>query len=692
MSLSPPVATSPLPTSQVSSSTPAQDDELLSPSKGHISSPLSDPVIPPWPLNAPKKASFRRSAHLLPRASTFAAQSPQLSERESIFALHYTPSQDALITPVEEGAVALSSPKKLRTVTEMEVALAPPSAALATNQVDNKQPHALRQTHSTFVPDLNSIGQDIRPLPTSRPRVASEGHTWTKRIPLPISKSGSARNSRPQPAMENHEQEDANMIQHSSTQKADVQPLSLKQALQERGSRSERSSSRGRNHIEKSIEATLANVEPGKNVRSRKASHVMGIFRETVAPGVDQRPVLGRQKSTLGQGESILKTKDLATKRSSPTAVLPTDEYFAKTASTPLLEDLEPPKSPSPVASPGANKAQAVEARGRSRIGAHSPSQPQTEEEHSRLRPIHDPYFRKHDELKSAKSSQPPFPPSLLQEIREHHNVLPLRVQGTAVTSGLVKLSERDQEDHSAERQQNRPEEQEKLQDDEEHMYKMVYYPHPGPTAEEIAKFKSPGDESPEIEPLEESGMLVRNTTRESHESGQTVDSTPSEHIDISVHSKHGKSVFHGDYYHDDEEKEERLSAKRVPSLENQLPPAALSASESEPESGDEVGYLSQTDDGEITPTATPRAPSSLLGRKKSKLEGPKGAVVLQPYSDQVGGHSQIYALTKRAIMKQLNNRENEFYELIEVNHPDMLKFLPRLVVISLVPCISAVS
>jgi inositol-hexakisphosphate kinase len=520
-------------------------------------------------------------------------------------------------------------------------------------------------------------------VPTSRPRVASEGHTWTKRIPLPISKSGSARNSRPQPAMETDVQEDADILQNPNTQITDVQPSSLKQALQGRGTRSERSSSRGRIHIEKSIEATLANVEPGKNVRSRKASHVMGIFRENVAPGEDQKPVFARQKSTLGQEESIQSTKHFAAKTSSPTAVLPTEDYFTKTASTPLLEDLQPPKSPSPVASPSANKSNAAEPRGRSKLGPSSPISSKTPEEVSPLRPIHDPYFRKHDELKSAKSSQPPIPASLLREIREHHNVLPLRTQGTAVTSGTVKLPKPDVDDNAVERQGTRHEGPAKVEDDEEHMYKMVYYPHPGPTAEEIAKFKSPGDESPEIEPLEESERLVHDTIRQPQDSGKTVDSSPSEHIDISVHSKHGKSVFHGDYYPEDEETEERTTTKRVPSLKTHLPPAALSASESEPESGDENGYLSQTDEGETTPTATPRGPSSLLSRRKSKSEGPKGAVVLQPYSDQVGGHSQIYALTKRAIMKQLNNRENEFYELIEINHPDMLKFLPRSVVIT---------
>ena len=39
-----------------------------------------------------------------------------------------------------------------------------------------------------------------------------------------------------------------------------------------------------------------------------------------------------------------------------------------------------------------------------------------------------------------------------------------------------------------------------------------------------------------------------------------------------------------------------------------------------------------------------------------------------------------MFRFSRRAVCKQLNNRENEFYERIEQRHPDMLRFLPRLV------------
>ncbi|KAF2093064.1 SAICAR synthase-like protein, partial [Rhizodiscina lignyota] len=52
--------------------------------------------------------------------------------------------------------------------------------------------------------------------------------------------------------------------------------------------------------------------------------------------------------------------------------------------------------------------------------------------------------------------------------------------------------------------------------------------------------------------------------------------------------------------------------------------------------------------------------------------------VELKPYDHQVGGHSTVYRFSRRAVCKQLNNRENVFYETVERSHPELLDFLPR--------------
>lgn len=58
--------------------------------------------------------------------------------------------------------------------------------------------------------------------------------------------------------------------------------------------------------------------------------------------------------------------------------------------------------------------------------------------------------------------------------------------------------------------------------------------------------------------------------------------------------------------------------------------------------------------------------------------EQPLDAIELVPYRHQVGGHTTVWRFSKKAVCKQLNNRENEFYEQIERHHPDLLPFLPR--------------
>ncbi|KAK0706768.1 hypothetical protein B0T26DRAFT_727964 [Lasiosphaeria miniovina] len=56
----------------------------------------------------------------------------------------------------------------------------------------------------------------------------------------------------------------------------------------------------------------------------------------------------------------------------------------------------------------------------------------------------------------------------------------------------------------------------------------------------------------------------------------------------------------------------------------------------------------------------------------------PLEAIELIPYKHQVGGHTTLWRFSRRAVCKQLNNRENEFYEKVEKYHRDLLAFLPR--------------
>lgn len=75
-------------------------------------------------------------------------------------------------------------------------------------------------------------------------------------------------------------------------------------------------------------------------------------------------------------------------------------------------------------------------------------------------------------------------------------------------------------------------------------------------------------------------------------------------------------------------------------------------------------------------------APSSdappLAEDKQVVTKAPREAIDLIPYKHQVGGHTTLWRFSKRAVCKQLNNRENEFYETVEHYHPALLKFMPR--------------
>ncbi|KAG8906455.1 hypothetical protein FRB99_006872, partial [Tulasnella sp. 403] len=59
--------------------------------------------------------------------------------------------------------------------------------------------------------------------------------------------------------------------------------------------------------------------------------------------------------------------------------------------------------------------------------------------------------------------------------------------------------------------------------------------------------------------------------------------------------------------------------------------------------------------------------------------------VPLQPFRNQVGGHSSIYKFTKRAVCKPLVSRENLFYEAVEREAPPLLAYIPRYLGVMLV-------
>ncbi len=396
-------------------------------------------------------------------------------------------------------------------------------------------------------------------------------------------------------------------------------------AVMKEGSRTERSVSRGRQHVEKSIEATVKNPESSGTARSRKASHMMGIF--------DPRSDIERPSSVVGElSRQIAESREASKSSSRPATPATQDAVAGWTA----LRD-----------SSGSFDTAAPDARvTNGQAGAlDSKAVPPLKHEH-------DPYYRQQD-----LAEQPHVPSNLLEEIRGAYRRKKTdeTVQGAKTETTLA----------GDPRKPSGPRE-----DEEEHISAAVYYPHPGPSPEDIERFTSPDEvvADKKAQARKPGVNTILSTDKPVDVPGAT------EHIDISVVSKNDKKLFHGNYRPVDETQSDLPSPALSP-VEEVPASAIISASESELESGDEYGLTSQTDDMSTTPTQR-----STLSRKPSEARVPhtRAKVVLEPYKHQVGGHSTIFRFSRRAVCKQLNNRENEFYERIEHRHPDMLKFLPR--------------
>lgn len=96
--------------------------------------------------------------------------------------------------------------------------------------------------------------------------------------------------------------------------------------------------------------------------------------------------------------------------------------------------------------------------------------------------------------------------------------------------------------------------------------------------------------------------------------------------------------------------------------------------------------HRSQQQTTKTTAPREPRLTSSGMGRRSSRassidtptLTAPLPSVQLQPFKNQVGGHRSIFRFSQKAVCKPLASRENQFYEAVERDHPELLDFIPQ--------------
>ncbi|KAI4708366.1 hypothetical protein J4E89_006990 [Alternaria sp. Ai002NY15] len=576
---------------------------------------------------------------------------PQLDERDSIFATTYLVSDSPISSPRASARnVDSANDAPEHSLAEM-AAPAPPQRRLM-------DPPIIRRKHSTLPPPSSIDHQAVLTTPFNPRAAIAAGMTFD------------AIHHSPPPYMSPVD----SPVQHPTTPpRPELQYEALLESDERRRNREWREGKpvpfKGNMildqpvmdvEMEKKIEATLAKTEQPTSARSRKASHYLRVFKDgdpTEEPKkkdnkTKERPSAERTLSALseeGSTETIglidqLRRASLASSVVQSPLGGPTDSYFDAKAA---------PRTESGVASPPPN--------GSTRPDASS------QDKHK-------------------------FPRRLLEDIRGFGNLTPgadprssfsrslptsavEKVHAHAPTNGATPYDEPSdyfQVKDGGDKERT-PGSEEDEESEKEQISSALYFPHRRlKTSEQVPT--EPQNRDREVNAVDKRASTHEVAGPKGWATEKDVQ-TPQE-VEISLKAQDTNQCLHGDISTATslkKDKEQPLTA-----------PDALSA-ESESESHAEstqshLGYESSaTDDLGTTPTATShKQEAKAAAPQVAQPPAPLGAVELKPYDHQVGGHSTVYRFSRRAVCKQLNNRENEFYETVERQHPELLEFLPR--------------
>jgi inositol-hexakisphosphate kinase len=400
--------------------------------------------------------------------------------------------------------------------------------------------------------------------------------------------------------------------------------------------------------VEKSVAEALAGIEP--NSRSRKASHSLRFFREGLP---EEKPKRREPKDSGRLKDKLPRMKDLV-----PSDIGNTDD---DNNTNPL------DKATDDSASLG-NETPVITFDGTGQSGES-------------------------DSLSGGAPRQVEkrpnaLPAQLLDDLRKQHNLTPAPSRGFSFSRSLplteserVKSSGEPQEEPNNDIAQATTSEKKSITRDEdeesgeEQISSALFVPH------------KTSHDSPEREVLgrgdqDQSGSLSQQIGRAGSEEWLVEHEVPPRGGDDIVV---GKASPHDllEAIHDHSPNQERDHYFPDTLHSPDLPYDAVS----------EAGYSTKdeessfTDDTETTPTGRSNGRRYMSNNHKDHLhrhqqiaKAPLEAIELIPYRHQVGGHTTMWRFSKRAVCKQLNNRENEFYERIERDHPKLLKFMPRYV------------
>ena len=470
------------------------------------------------------------------------------------------------------------------------------------------------------------------------------------------------------------------------------------EALSEESKRSSNHHSSGR--VDRQIEATMNDAEPSSNARSRKSSHMLGLFRENASP---QEGHKGTRKSKRISSEFMddgsdkrARDPDNLSKTNGHARATKSDEWLRVDVGRPGLQpsqlsDQGEASHPEEPQVPESHQ-QSSRSASKSVLGSNTGEIRSTSQMAQRARSSS---ATEGNEDVSAATAE--IPAKLLEEIRGYHNLAPpfhdkfrsTQAKGTCLPSDAAEIEqpfkprdvfcehESEQKlDHQDKSSASPTDEDE--DSDKEQISSALYYPHQVPSPEALQDVSI--DDARKARVAEN----LQPQLPEPAMSTSDIAEEPPSDVDITLQSHNKSKYLHGDL------QKARSSSGRKVDYSQFVEGGTSSASESEYESTEENIHPSIREDSSLTddPNSTPRASpttrksflQSRFRKSHRKPKAPVGAVELKPYNHQVGGHSRVFRFSKRAVCKELSNRENVFYEAVEHQHPELLKFLPRYV------------
>ncbi|KAK3392273.1 hypothetical protein B0T20DRAFT_52134 [Sordaria brevicollis] len=385
--------------------------------------------------------------------------------------------------------------------------------------------------------------------------------------------------------------------------------------------------------VEKSITEVLAGVEP--NARSRKASHSLRFFKEGLPDEKSKKKESKRERlpSTAEAGEE---TETEAEGKSRTTATVP--------AST--SEDTQLPETDEP-----------AQARSVPLLTPESPAgDNNVAEDYFLSKPVEEPA--------QVKQQQPPATPG-----REHTSAVHDDITESGKKSPALdrKPEPRRKSDASIDGGSHTEDGEES---GEEKISSAVFLPHQGPEeAEEHSDV--PGAASSRAALPSRTHSRAEDFHPWLVKAGEPEVECPDECPDVEkTHHRLAKPGAES-------------AAATVPFVGSQIDTGKVN----------EPAVADESETGVLAPQSKPSHPSitahphshhhfhpeeTVHDHQGETKDQPLDAIELIPYKHQVGGHTTLWRFSRRAVCKQLNNRENEFYEKIERYHRDLLAFLPR--------------